>query len=137
MALDPKTRKVAMNFTGGTLTASLGLLEAIWGPQLAAPMDPETATVSVSGYTRQRLIGGATKTVSANTYTRKKYPVGSGAGAAGGEAIALQVGGKWWTARLSGSHQAFCDFLRGSSFQMAGPLVWKSERGTSYGPFSS
>lgn len=137
MALDPKTRKVAMNFTGGTLTASLGLLEAIWGPQLAATMAPESTTVSVRSYSRQRLIGGATKTVAANTYNRKKYPVGAASGAAGGEAISLQINGKWWTARLSGSHQAFCDFLRGSSFEMAGPLFWKSERGTSYGPFSS
>lgn len=137
MTLDPKARKVAMNFPGGTLTAPLGLLEAIWGEQLISGQTPETASVSVSGYTRQKLIGGPSKTVSANTYTRTKYPVGSASGAAGGEAIALQVGGKWWTARLSGSHQAFAAFLRGSSFFLSGPLFWKSQRGTKYGPFSS
>jgi hypothetical protein len=138
MTLDPLARKLAMNFPGGTLTASRGLLQAIWGPDLGgAASTPAAVSVSVSGHTRQRVIGGPTKTVSANTYTRKKYPVGSSAGAAGGEAIALQVGGKWWTARLSGSHQSFCDFLVGSSFFQGAPLVWRSERGTSYGPFGS
>jgi hypothetical protein len=137
MTLDPKARKLSMNFPGGTLTATLGLLEAVWGPQLGGATDPETAPVSVSGYTRQRLIGGTSKTVAANTYTRKKYPVGSASGAAGGEAVMLNVGGKWWTARLSGSHQAFCDFLRGSSFYQNAPFLWKSQRGTTYGPFGS
>lgn len=126
-----------MNFPGGTLTATRGLLEAVWGPTLTSDAAVATASVSVSGHTRQKLIGGPTKTISANTYTRTKYPVGSASGAAGGEAIMLNVGGKWWTARLSGSHQAFCNFLRGSSFYQSAPLLWKSQRGTSYGPFGS
>jgi hypothetical protein len=138
MTLDPLARKLAMNFPGGTLTASLGLLRAIWGPDLGGQAAaPAVVSVSVSGHTRQRVIGGPTKTISANTYSRKKYPVGSSAGAAGGEAIALQVNGKWWTARLSGSHQAFCDFLVGSTFYQNAPLFWRSERGSSYGPFGS
>ncbi len=137
MTLDPKARKLSINFPGGTLTATRGLLEAVWGPQLIETAEPAVATVSVSGYLRQRLIGGPTKTVAANTYTRKKYPVSVASGAAGGEAIMLNVSGKWWTARLSGSHQAFCDFLRGSTFYQNAPLLWKSQRGKGYGPFGS
>jgi hypothetical protein len=138
VATDPLARKLALNFPGGTLTATRGLLQAVWGPDLGgAATDPAVATISVSGHTRQRVIGGPTKTISANTYTRKKYPVGGSAGAAGGESVALQVGGKWWTARLSGSHQAFNDFLRGSVFFQNAPMFWRSERGTAYGPFSS
>ena len=138
MTLDTKARKVALNFPGGTLTATQGLLEAIWGPNLTgAGSQITTANVSVSGHSRVRVIGGPAKTISANTYTRKKYPTAVNGGAAGGEAIALLVSGKWWTARLSGSHQAFCDFLTGSSFTMSGALVWRSEKGTAYGPFGS
>ena len=42
MALDPKARKVAMNFPGGTLTATQGLLEAIFGPNLTGAGDAVT-----------------------------------------------------------------------------------------------
>lgn len=136
MALDMKARKVALNFPGGSLTATRGLLEAIWGPNLSgAGSDVTTASVSVSGHSRTRVIGGPAKNVAASTYVRKKYPVAVNGGAAGGEAIALMVGGKYWTARLSGSHQAFADFLMGTTFYQNAPLFWRSEKGTQYGPF--
>jgi hypothetical protein len=138
MALDTKARKVAMNYPGGTLTASLGLLEAIFGPNLTGAGDAvSTTTVSVGGHTRVRVIGGPGKSVSGYNYTRKKYPVAVNGGAAGGEPIALLVNGKYWTARLSGSHQEFADFLKGASFYLSSPLFWRSERGTQYGPFGS
>jgi hypothetical protein len=136
MALDPKARKVALNFPGGSLTATQGLLEAIYGPNLSgAGNSVTTATVSVSGHSRVRVIGGGSKTVSSYNYSRKKYPTAVNGGAAGGEPIALLVDGKYWTARLSGSHQEFCDFLTGSSFFQSQPLFWRSEKGTQYGPF--
>jgi hypothetical protein len=137
MALDPKARKVALNYPGGSLTATQGLLEAIFGPDLTGAGDSvTTASVSVSGHSRVRVIGGPSKTVSAFSYSRKKYPVAVNGGAAGGEPIALLVNGKWWTARLSGSHQEFADFLTGASFFLSGALFWRSEKGTQYGPFS-
>jgi hypothetical protein len=138
MALDTKARKVAMNYPGGTLTASMGLLEAIFGPNLTGAGDAvTTSTVSVGGHTRVRVIGGPGKTVSGYNYARKKYPIAVNGGAAGGEPIALLVNGKYWTARLSGSHQGFADFLKGASFYLSSPLFWRSERGTQYGPFGS
>jgi hypothetical protein len=82
-----------------------------------------------------RVIGGDSKSVDSSTYVRKKYPTSVNGGAAGGEPIALLVGGRYWTARLSGSHQDFCDFLTGSSFFQSEALLWRSEKGTQYGPF--
>jgi hypothetical protein len=138
MANDQKARRIALNYPGGSLTATKGLLEAIFGPNLTgAGQEVEVATVSVSGHSRVRVIGGPSKNVGAFSYSRKKYPVAVNGGAAGGEPIALLVNGKYWTARLSGSHQEFADFLTGASFYLGAPLFWRSERGTQYGPFGS
>ena len=136
MALDTQARKVALNFPGGSLTATRGLLEAIWGPNLTgAGESVTTSTISVSGHSRVRVIGQAGVNVAASNYVRKKYPTAVNGGAAGGEAIALLVGGRYWTARLSGSHQDFADYLVGTSFFQNAPLFWRSEKGTQYGPF--
>ena len=138
MALDPKARKVALNFPGGSLTATRGLLEAIYGPDLTgAGGDSVPSTVSVSGHSRQRVIGGPSTSVAASSYVRNKFPTTVNGGAAGGETIALLVGGRYWSARLSGSHQAFASFLQGASFFQDAPLFWRSEKGTQYGPFNS
>lgn len=136
MALDPKARKVALNFPGGSLVATRGLLEALYGPDLnGAGQTSEPSTVSVSGHSRTRVIGGPSTSVAASNYVRRKYPKSINGGAAGGEPIALLVGGKYWTARLTGSHQSFLDFLTGSSFFQSEALLWRSEKGTQYGPF--
>jgi hypothetical protein len=136
MALDPKTTQIALNFPGGSLTAKVGLLEAMFGPNLTgAGESVTTSTVSVTGHSRVRVIGGPGKEVGAFNYVRKKYPSAVNGGAAGGEPIALKVNGKYWTARLSGSHQDFNDFLTGASFFLNEAFFWRSERGTGYGPF--
>lgn len=136
MALDPKARKVSLNFPGGSLTATRGLLEAIYGPDLTgAGGTSVSSNVSVSGHSRVRVIGGPSTSVAGSTYVRNKFPTQVNGGSAGGEAIALLVGGKYWTARLSGSHQAFASFLQGASFFQNAPLFWRSEKGTQYGPF--
>jgi hypothetical protein len=138
MALDPNARKVALNFPGGTLTASRGLLSALFGPNLTgAGASGDPITVSVGGHTRTRVIGGDSISVSGTSYVRKKYPVSVAGGAAGGEAIKILVSGKDWTARLSGSHQALNDFLAGSSFFLDEAAFWQSEKGTKYGPFTT
>jgi len=136
MALDPKARKVALNFPGGSLTATRGLLEATFGADLTgAGGTSVNSTVSVSGHSRTRVIGGSSTNVASSSYVRKKFPTNVNGGAAGGEAIALLVGGRYWTGRLSGSHQAFATFLKGASFFNNHTLFWRSEKGTQYGPF--
>jgi hypothetical protein len=136
MVFDPKARIVSMNFAGGSVSAELGLLEAVFGPELSsAATAAETSTVSVSGHSRVRVIGGPATSVGAFNYTRKKYPSSQASGGAGGEAIALLSDGKYWTARLSGSHQSFNTFLDNVSEAGGGPIFWKSEKGKKYGPF--
>ncbi len=137
MASDPKARKLSIGFPSGSLTASRGLLEALFGENLVNNEQYGESTVSVKGHSRTRVIGGATTSVAATTYTRKKYPTGQNGGAAGGEPIQFFVGGDWWTVRLSGSHQDLNSWLQTSPGASTSAVIWRSEKGTSYGPFAS
>lgn len=130
---DNKAKKLTLNFPGGYLTATRGLLEAMFDDLEALIPDAEPVTVSVKGHTRTRVIGGVSKTIAPNTYTLQKYPATVAGGPAGGEPIMVNLGEDWWTARLGGSHQAFAAFL--SDGKAATNLFWKSEKGTNYGPF--
>lgn len=136
MPTDNLAKKLTVNFPGGSLTATRGLLETMFGENFAGlTTEPITSTVSVSGHTRRRVIGGPTTSVAANTYTRNKYPSGGSGGAAGGEAIMINLDGDYWSARLSGSHQDFSAFLASNSGPLTQSIFWKSEKGTPYGPF--
>lgn len=138
MPADLQAKKVALNFPGGSLTATKGLLEAIFGPNLTgAGADVTVGTVTVSGHSRTRVIGGPSTTVSGYSYTDKKYPTTQNGGAAGGKVVMLLVGGKYWTGRLSGSYQNFADFITGTNFAFSGAFFFKSERGTTFGPFGN
>lgn len=137
MAMDPLARRLTIGFPGGSLNAARGTLEALFGEALVEQQLNETAEVTRRSHSRVRVIGGESTGVASANYTRTKYPQGSAAGAAGGEPIRMFVDGDWWTARLSGSHQAFNAFLEGSSWGSGKNAIWKSERGTPYGPFKS
>lgn len=137
MASDPLARKISIGFPGGSLTATRGLLEALFGENLVNADQYGTATVSVDGHSRTRVIGGPSTAVGAHTYTKKKFPTGQRGGGAGGESIQFLYQGDWWTARLSGSHQALNDWLSTSPGASTQALQWRSEKGTPYGPFQS
>lgn len=136
MAVDNKAKKVTVNYPGGSISATRGLLEAMFGTNFSGlGTNGEESTVSVKGHTRRRVIGGPATTIAANTYSRVKFPVGSSSLAAGGEAIMIDLNGDKWTARLSGSHQAFATFLLGNSGPLTTNVFWQSEKGIKYGPF--
>lgn len=136
MPADNLSKKLTVNFTGGSLTATRGLLEGMFGTNFAGlDAEPVVSTVSVTGYTRNRVIGGPSTSVGATTYTRTKYPTSQAGGAAGGEPIMINFAGDFWTARLSGSHQDFAAFLVANGGPLTESIFWKSEKGTSYGPF--
>lgn len=138
MPADLKAKKVALNFPGGSLTATKGLLEAMFGPNLTgAGANVTVGTVTVSGHSRTRVIGGPSIAVGGYSYTDKKYPTTVGGGAAGGKVVMLLVDGKYWTARLNGSYQNLADFITGTSFFFDGAFFFKTERGTTYGPFGT
>ena len=133
-----QAKKIALNFPGGSLTATKGLLEAIFGPNLTGAGENVTVgTVTVSGHSRTRVIGGPSTAVGGYSYTNKKYPTTVNGGASGGKVVMLLVGGKYWRARLSGSQQNFADFCAGASFFFDGAFFFKSERGKGYGPFGT
>lgn len=133
--MDEKARKISIGFPGGSLTATRGLMEALFGSALANTATPEVGTVSVQGHTRTRVIGGGGTSVGGYSYNRVKYPTGQGGGAAGGEPIRFVVDGSEWTVRLNGSHQDLNAWLATSPGSGATSLIYKSEKGTSYGPF--
>jgi hypothetical protein len=138
MAIDLKAKKVALNFPGGSLTATKGLLEAIFGPNLTGAGEQATVgTITVSGHSRTRVIGGPSTAVGGYSYTNKKYPTTVNGGASGGKVVMLLVGGKYWRARLNGSHQNFADFCTGASFFFDDAFFFKSERGKGFGPFGT
>jgi len=137
MALDPLARKISIGFPGGSLTATRGLLEALFGADLVKAAQYGEATVSVQGHSRTRVIGGASTPVAAHDYKAKKYPTGQRGGGSGGEAIQFLMDGDWWTARLAGSHQALNGWLNTKPGSSSKTLLWRSEKGTPYGPFQS
>lgn len=141
MAVDAKARKLTLSFKGGSVRGPVGLLEAVFGDQkIDAAMQGEEQTVTVKGHTRIRVIGQPGKSIAANTYTRTRYPSGHAGGPAGGEPIRILANGDWWTLRLTGNHESFNEFLGGlidADDAGSNSIYWKSEKGTSYGPFRS
>lgn len=135
MATDPNARKISIGFPGGSITATRGLLTAIFGPDLVAQAEAEQISVSRKSHTRVRVIGGDSTSVGATSYAVKRYGAAPSNGGAGGEAIAMMYQGDWWTARLSGSHQDFNSWLKNSTWASGVAAMWRSEKGTKYGPF--
>ena len=135
MATDPNARKISLGFDGGSLTASRGLLTALFGADLVQQNEVQTITVSRKSHSRTRVIGGSPTNVAGSSYSRKRYGSAASNGASGGEPVAIFYQGDWWTARLSGSHQKFNDWLKGSTWASGNTAIWRSEKGTKYGPF--
>lgn len=135
MAADPKARKITIGFPNGSLTATQGLLEAVFGEGLVQSSQYGSKNVSVNGHSRTRVIGGPTTAVRQHNYTLQKFPTGAQAGNSGGEPIRFSYNGKWFTARLHGSHQSLNDWLQDGPGVGIRPRLWKSEKGTPYGPF--
>ena len=136
MAADPKARKFSLSWEGGYLTATRGLLEDLYGPDFMDTVGAGVAkTVAVKGHTRQRIIGGAAKTVGAYSFNIVKYPRKVKGGAAGGQKILIQSGGSWWSARVGGSIQDFKAFLSGVG-KPAKSFIFSTEKGGEYSSHS-
>jgi hypothetical protein len=115
MAVDPKARKFTLSWDGGYLTARVGLLEAIYGVDFMEKVGAGSAKdISVKGHSRQRVIGGPSKTVGGYSYRVIDYPHRRKGAASGGQPIKIMYRGKPWTARLGGSVQDFKGWLAGA-----------------------
>lgn len=114
MAVDKDARQFSLTWQGGYLTASQGLLKALYGPNFMDTVGAgAAATIAVKQHSRTRVIGGPAKTVAGYSYGVIKYPRKVSGGAAGGQPIKIEFGDAWWTARLGGSVQDFKAFLAG------------------------
>ena len=130
-------RNATINYTGGSLTASRGVLAAMFTGNVAlATCSPETTERSRKTFVRTEYIGADVRTVNGSTWTETKYPNQTKSIAAGGEPIRLRINGEYWTARLSGTHSALMAFLCSQNVAggLDGVVSFMSERGTTYGP---
>ena len=135
--LEP-TRISTLNYVGGSLTGSRGLMASIFASaNFLSTCTSLAIERSRKSYTRTSFIGDSPTVVNQSNWTEIKYPSQTKSLAAGGEAIMIKVDGEWWTARLSGTHSAFMDFLCSSREDLRGTISWRSERGTVYGPIGS
>lgn len=130
-------RDATINYSGGALSASRGVLAAMFKPgQYDSGCESVLSERSRKSYTRTDYIGATSRVVGASDWQEVRYNSSTKSLAKGGEPIQLNINGEWWTARLSGNHSNFMTYLCGENTagNLAGVIAWRSERGTTYGP---
>ena len=135
MADDPKAKSSTVNYTGGSLTMPVGTLESLFGAdaEILTPV-PGTETVTVKSHSRTRVIGQPASNVTGYSYENIQWPTSQANNAAAGEACLFTWEGSegTWTGRVTGALAALGIFLAANSTKT---VVFRSERGTKYGPF--
>lgn len=129
-------KQITLNYTGGSLEMSVGNAKSIFGDDFEGlNPDPEDVTVSVKQHPRVRVIGGDSKQIEGYTYTYKQWPTSLCSGAASGTVIFMDWTGSdgQWTARVTGS---MADAAQYFSTNATKTLVFRTQRGTEYGPFA-
>lgn len=135
MAADPKARKITIPYPGGSMSGTRGLLEALFGPDLVQVATTTPTNVNRSGHTRRRVIGGDSTGVGGASYQIGQYPSSRHNGGAGGRPIRVNLGGNWWTLRITGSIQRFVAFASGANWATDEAVAIITEKGTALGPF--
>lgn len=137
MATDPDGKDLTVNYPGGSLTMTIGALKSLFGADtpLITPV-PETKTVGVRTHPRVRVIGQPSTQVESFTYEMTQWPTSQASNAAAGDVVLMEWEGSdgTWTARVSGAFSALGIFLVANSTKA---VVFRSERGTKYGPFQA
>ena len=135
MATDALARKITINYDGGSLYMSQGALQSLFGDSFSSLVSQaEEKTVNVQSHSRVRVIGGPTTSVNAHTYTYQQWPTSESGFADGGQVVLMAWTGSEgeWTARVTGSLADLGTFLSSATNNN---VVFRSERGTNYGPF--
>ena len=127
-------REFTLSFPGGSIKATKDVLLSLFeDPSALDTCSPTETPISRAAHSRSLYPGGPTTQVSATSYTKKNYSNGGTSRAAGGEPIAVLINGTYWTARLTGSHQDFMDYLCANRSSLAeGFTYWKSQAGKPY-----
>lgn len=134
---DRWTKESSISFDGGSLTAAYGnLIQTLNISGLSFNCNPPTKNVSVPPATVTRTIGGATSQRAGYSYTKKQFNKMNSSLSAGGQPITVVTGVGEYTARLTGSLEAFATFLCDNTSVIYDSVYFFSERGASYGPFN-
>lgn len=133
--MDPDAKQIKMNYTGGSLTLTVGNAKDLFGTNyelLSSTAVPVES--SVTQHNRTRVIGSPSTTVRAHSRSYQQWPTSSSSNAAAGKAVMLSWEGSAgsWQCRATGSMAALANFLSDTSPK---PVVFRTSRGTSYGPF--
>lgn len=135
MASDPDARDLTVNYPGGSLTMTVGALKSLFGADtpIIVP-EPSQKTVTVKSHSRVRVIGQPASTVTGYSYEFTQWPTSQANNAASGEVVLLNWEGSQgdWTGRVTGAFSDLGIFLNTNSTK---PVLFRSERGTKYGPF--
>lgn len=127
--------KLTITFPGGSLTATRDVLESIFKEELLpSTCNPKETAVSPKQYVRTKYAGAQPSAIiQKDPYVLKNYGSGDASRAAGGEPIKFLIDGSWWTARLSGTHQDFMDYLCENTLSLKGDATyWISANGRKY-----
>ena len=118
----------------GAMTARVGLFKKIFkdGGDIAAGCDKVDKTVSVSGHTRTRKIGGQSKQISQHTYNVELFPRKNVSLGKGGQEYSCLIDGSWWSFRVSGKQSTFHSYLCSVRSRLNEDFYYKSQRGASY-----
>lgn len=117
------------------MSGTRGLLEALFGPDLVQVATTTPTPVVRRGHTRRRVIGGDSTGVGGASYQIGQYPSSRHNGGAGGRPIRVNLGGNWWTLRITGSIQRFVAFASGANWATDEAVAIITEKGTALGPF--
>jgi hypothetical protein len=135
--LDQWTKERAISFAGGTLTAAYGnLIQTFSLDAIPNNCNPSTKNVTVGPATVTRTIGGASTQRAGYSYVKKQFnKKNSSAGAAGYQVLIVTSVGEY-TARLTGSMDAFATFLCDNGQALYDTIRVYSPRGADYGTFT-
>ena len=136
MDAELRAREVTINYVGGSLTMKVGNAEHLFGADaniIGTGGLPKTT--SVKGHPRVRVIGGASKTVSAYTYTYDQWPASGHGQAAGGTPVSMAWEGSEgsWIGRVSGPLWSLASFLEDNATRNC---FFTALGGKTYGPFN-
>lgn len=132
-------REFTVSFPGGSIKATKDVLLSMFAvPEALDTCSPEQRPVRVPQHPRTQYPGAPERIVQEYNYTKKNYSNGGTSRASGGEPIGILINGTYWTGRLTGSHQAFMDFLCDNRASLSpGFTYWKSQKGKPYAISSS
>jgi hypothetical protein len=134
---DQWTKERAISFAGGTLTAAYGnLIQTFSLDAIPSNCNPPTKSVSVPPATVTRVIGGGSTQRAGYQYTKKQFNKKNSSAGAAGYPIRIVTSVGEYSARLTGSMDAFATFLCNNGAALYDSIRVYSPRGADYGTFT-